>query len=115
MQSQLQHPWLLIILDDPTEYRAIVGSLQYLTLTRPDVSYVVNKLSQYMHKPRNTHWEAIKRLLRYLCGTIEKGINIVCNSPLTLHAFVDADCGMNKDEYTSTTGHIVFLGKNPIT
>ena len=55
-------------LSDPREYRQVVGSLQYLSLTRPDISYAVNKLSQFMHSPTTCHWLAVKRLLRYLSG-----------------------------------------------
>lgn len=63
-------------LSDPTEYRTIVGSLQYLSLTRPDITYTVNKLSQFMHQPTSDHWNAVKRLLRYLCGTLEHSITL---------------------------------------
>ncbi|GJX20822.1 retrovirus-related pol polyprotein from transposon RE1 [Tanacetum coccineum] len=55
---------------EPTPYRQLVGSLQYLAFTRPDVSYAVNKLSQYMHAPTQLHWQALKQVLRYLKGTI---------------------------------------------
>lgn len=103
------------LLESPTEYRAAVGGLQYLTLTRPDVAFAVNKLSQFMHKPRSEHWATLKRLMRYLCGTLDKGINIYSDSPLHLHAFSDADWAGNKDDYTSTMGHVVFLGRNPLT
>lgn len=96
-------------LTDPTEFRAVVGSLQYLSLTRPDIAYVVNKLSQYMHRPTTDHWNAAKRLLRYLCGTIDHGILLHRQSPLTLHAYSDADWASNKDDFTSTSAYIVYL------
>jgi hypothetical protein len=51
---------VLLSADDATEYRSIVGGLQYLTITRPDVSYAVNRVYQYLHAPRDTHWSAIK-------------------------------------------------------
>jgi len=54
---------------DPTLYRSVVGALQYVTLTRPELSFSVNKVCQYMHNPQLTHWKALKRILRYLAGT----------------------------------------------
>lgn len=51
------------VLDSPTEYRKLIGSLQYLTYTRPDIAYSVNRLSQFMHKPTDMHWQAAKRIL----------------------------------------------------
>ena len=103
------------VLEAPTAYRAALGGLQYLTLTRPDVAFAVNKLSQFMHRPTTDHWSALKRLMRYLCGTLEKGITIFRDSPSTLHAFSDADWAGDKDDYLSTMGYVLFLGRNPIT
>lgn len=54
------------LLDDPTSYRQIVGALLYLTLTRPDIMYAVQQVCQFMHSPRDTHLQAVKRILRYL-------------------------------------------------
>ena len=73
------------------EYRALIGSLQYLGLTRPDVAFAVNKLAQYMQSPTDDHWNALKRFLRYLVRTIDYGVILCNNSPLSLHAFSDAD------------------------
>lgn len=100
---------------DPTEYRAIVGSLQYLSLTRPEIAFTVNKLSQYMYRPTTDHWVTVKRLLRYLCGTSDLGICLYRDSPLSLHAFSDADWAGNKDDFSSTSAYIVYLGRNPIS
>jgi histone deacetylase 1/2 len=58
-----------IALDEPGEYRTVIGSLQYLAFTRPDIAYAVNRLSQFMHRPTDIHWQAAKRVLRYLAGT----------------------------------------------
>ena len=101
-------------LADPTEYRAVVGSLQYLSLTRPDISFPVNKLSHYMHKPTDEHWNAVKRILRYLAGTMTKGLAFHANNTPSLHAFTDADWAGNKDDYTSPGAYIVYLGSNMI-
>ncbi|KAK1678314.1 hypothetical protein QYE76_039162 [Lolium multiflorum] len=51
--------------EEATQYRSIVGGLQYLTVTRPDLSFVVNKVCQFLHEPRTPHWSAVKRILRY--------------------------------------------------
>ena len=76
---------------DSTEFRSIIGGLQYLSLTRPDVSFTVNKLSQFMHQPTVTHWSAAKRLLRYLKKTIFFGIHINRQSSFDVTTFADAD------------------------
>jgi hypothetical protein len=60
--------------EDATTYHSVVGALQYLTLTRPDISFAVNKVSQYLHSPTTQHWSAVKQILRYLCGTLGYGL-----------------------------------------
>jgi hypothetical protein len=62
--------------DDPTLYRSIVGALQYLSITRPDIAFSVSKVSQFMHEPRDTHGSAVKRILRYLKHIIAHGLLI---------------------------------------
>ena len=103
-----------MVMDDPTRYRMAVGSLQYLSLTRPDISFAVNKLSQYMHQPTTEHWTAVKRVLRYLSGTRSHGITFSSRNNPTLHAFTDADWAGNRDDYTSTGAYIVYLGSHPV-
>lgn len=100
---------------DPTEYRTLVGSLQYLAFTRPDIAFAVNKLSQFMHSPTTDHWQAAKRVLRYLVGTPSYGISFTKANPLTLHAYSDADWAGDPDNLRSTNAHVVFLGKHPIS
>lgn len=60
--------------DDSTNFRSVVGALQYLTLTRPDISFSVNKICQYLHAPTTAHWTAAKRILRYVQGTMHVGL-----------------------------------------
>ena len=72
-------------------YRRVVGGLQHLWMTRPDISFSVNKLSQFMHLSSEHHWGVVKRLLRYLNGTRSLGIRILANTPLTLHGFSYVD------------------------
>jgi hypothetical protein len=61
---------------DATRYRSIVGALQYLTLTRPDISFLVNKVCQFLHMPTTVHWTPVKRILRYLKLTSGIGLRI---------------------------------------
>lgn len=77
--------------EDPHLYRSVVGALQYATLTRPDLSFAVNKVSQFMHRPSIDHWTAVKMILRYIHGTMNDGLVFSSTSPLTLHAYSDAD------------------------
>ncbi|KFK33814.1 hypothetical protein AALP_AA5G063400 [Arabis alpina] len=102
-------------LSEPKEYRTLIGSLQYLAFTRPDIAYAVNRLSQFMHKPTEDHWQAAKRILRYLAGTPTHGIFYSATNKLTLHAYSDADWAGDSDDYVSTNAHIVYLGRHPIS
>jgi hypothetical protein len=65
-----------VSLTDPTTYRSTIGALQYLSITHPDISFAVNKVSQFMYNPRDTHWSAVKRILRYLKHSITLGLVI---------------------------------------
>ena len=103
------------VLQDLAEYRTIVGGLQYLSSTQPQIAYVANKLSQFMHQPTTDHWVAIKRLLCYLSGIINHGILLHHQSNLPHHAFSDVDWASNKDDYTSTSVYLVYLGRKPIS
>ena len=102
-------------LSDPSEYRTIVGSVQCLPLTRPDIAYTVNKLSQFIHQPTSDHWSAVKRVLHYLYRTIDHVIMLHRHSNLALHAFADADLAGNKDDFISNSAYLVYLGRNPIS
>jgi hypothetical protein len=97
---------------DPHLYRRIVGALQYATITRLDISYVVNKASQFMHSPTDEHWNGVKRILRYLKGTLSYGLQIRAHSSFDLHAYSDADWAGCPDDRRSTSGFCVFLGSN---
>lgn len=98
----------------PSEYHATVGSLQYLLLTRSNIAFAVNKLSQFMHKLSTDRWALIKRLC-YLCGIVYEGILLYHDSPLSLHAVSDVDWAGKKDDFSLTSAYIVYLGCNPIS
>ena len=100
--------------DDATEYRSIVGGLQYLTITRPDISYAVNRVCQFLHAPRTSHWSAVKRILRYVSSTAAYGLHLQPAPSYELSAFSDADWAGCPDDRRSTGGYAVFLGPNLI-
>ncbi|KAG8482395.1 hypothetical protein CXB51_027330 [Gossypium anomalum] len=94
-------------------YRSIVGMLQYVCITRPDLSFCVNKLSQYMNAPSEAHWKAVKRVLRYLLGTLDHGL-FFSKGQFELVGYSDADWASSVEDRRSTTGYVIYLGSNPI-
>jgi hypothetical protein len=76
---------------DPTAYRSLAGALQYLTFTRSDITYAVQQVCLHMHDPREPHLTALKRLLRYLRGTLDYGILLHRASSADLVVYTDAD------------------------
>jgi histone deacetylase 1/2 len=101
--------------DDCTQFRSIVGTLQYLTLTRPDLAFSVNKVCQYLHAPTTTHWTAAKRILRYVNDTVKLGITFTPSSSTFLSAFSDVDWAGDIDDRRSTGGFAVFVGPNLVS
>jgi hypothetical protein len=98
---------------DPTQYRSIAGALQYLTLTRPDIAYA--QICLHMHASRDTHWGLVKRLLRYLRGTIDHGLVLHGGSSTDIAAYSDADWAGCPDTRRSTSGYCIFLGSSLIS
>jgi hypothetical protein len=97
---------------DATNYRIIVGGLQYLTLTQPDISFSVNKIYQFLHAPTTVHLTAAKRILRYVRGTIDLEFQIIRSDSILVSGFSDADWARCVDDRRSTSGFVVFLGSN---
>ena len=98
--------------EDPTLYRSLASALQYLTFTRPDISYAVQQICLFMHNPMETHMHALRRILRYIWGTIQHGLHLYPSSTSILTAYTDADWGGCPDTRRSTSGYCVFLGDN---
>jgi hypothetical protein len=101
--------------EDSTRYRSIVGALQYMTLTRPDIAFSVNKVCQFLHAPTIVHWSAVKRILRYLRGITALGLRLSRSSSTNVSAFSDADWAGCPDDRRSTGGFAVYLGSNLIS
>ncbi|KAJ0431334.1 putative RNA-directed DNA polymerase [Helianthus annuus] len=102
-------------LEDPTEYRKLVGSLIYLTLTRPDLSFSVGVLSRFMQCPRKPHMIAMKRVLRYIKGTVEQGVWFKRENEPKLIGFCDADYAGDLNERRSTTGYVFMYGSGAVS
>jgi histone deacetylase 1/2 len=100
---------------DASRYRSIVGALQYLTLTRPDIAFSVNKVCQFLHAPTTVHWAAVKRILRYLKSCAKLGLKINKSFSFLVSAYSDADWAGCPDDRRSTGGFAVFLGNNLVS
>ena len=102
---------------DATLYWSIVDGLRYLVHTRPDIAFTVGYVSRFIEDPRKDHWAAVKRLLRYVKGTVDQGIVFpkTCGSRLQLTVFCNADMMGDIDGRRSTSGVLVFLESVPIS
>jgi hypothetical protein len=99
---------------DATNFRSLAGALQYLTYTRPDISYAVQQICLHMHDPRKLHLTALKRILRYIRGTLDLGL-LVHPSQFELVVCSDADWAGCSDTRRPTSGYAVFLGDNLVS
>lgn len=98
-----------------TMFRSLVGNLMYLTATRPDIMFVVSMISRFMEKPYSNHWEAAKRVLRYIKGTIDYGIFYKARVATKLVGYTDSDFGGSIDDSRSTSGYVFNLGSGAIS
>ena len=100
---------------NPVRFRIIVGRLVYLAISRPELSYAIHVLSQVMHKPREAHWDAVVRVLKYLKGCPEQGIMLKAVSDLRIRAFCDSDWASCPLSRRSLSAFVVLLGDSPIS
>ena len=102
--------------DDPSErvivtlYRHIIGSLMYLTNTRPDICFAVNTLSQYMVEPSHVHLVAAKHVMRYLKGTLDCGLRYAYDSEIRLHGYADSNWVGSVEERKITFKMLFLFG-----
>lgn len=99
----------------PSIYRTLVGKLNFLTNTRPDLSFVVQHLSQFMSDPREPHWKAVIHVLRYLKSDTDQGLFFSNSSNYKVEAYYDTDWAACSHTRRSVSGFVVFLGDNLIS
>jgi hypothetical protein len=103
------------LLPDPRPYRALVGSLIYLTITRPDIAFSVGLVSRYMQAPRKPHLEAAKRTLKYVYSTLDMGLFYKKKGVIELYGFSDADLGGDLDDWKSTSSYVFSCGSSCVS
>ncbi|GLT99976.1 hypothetical protein SLE2022_173770 [Rubroshorea leprosula] len=102
-------------LSNPTSYRQLVGSLVYLTTTRPDIAYAVHIISQFMATPHSTHYAIVLLIIRYVKETLFHGLHFFTASSLMLRAYSDADWADDPSDRRFTIGYCLFLGNSLIS
>ncbi|XP_038902317.1 uncharacterized mitochondrial protein AtMg00810-like [Benincasa hispida] len=100
---------------EPYIYRSTIDALQYLTHTRPDITYVVNQLSQFLQTPTDVHWQAAKRVLRYISSTKHYGLYFQPSLNLNVFAYSDANWASNLDDRKSVAAYCTFVGNNIVS
>ena len=100
---------------DPTLFKSLVGSLRYLTCTRPDILYGIGLISRYMEAPTTSHLKTAKRILRYIKGTIDFGLLYSSSNNSKLIGYSDSDWARYIDDHKSTTGFVFFMGDTAFT
>lgn len=100
---------------DVGRYRRLVGKLIYLTVTRPDITYAVGVVSQYMSAPQHPHFDAVCRILRYLKGAPGRGLLYKPFASLSVTGFSDADWASLRSDRRSASGYCTFVGGNLVT
>nr|GFD25418.1 uncharacterized mitochondrial protein AtMg00810-like [Tanacetum cinerariifolium] len=100
---------------DPSHYHGMIGTLLYLTANRPGQQFAICMCARYQARPIEKHVHAVKRIFRYLCGTVNRGLWYPKDSSVALTSFVDADHAGCQDTRRSTSGSVQFLGERLIS
>ena len=103
------------LLRDPGRYRRLVSKLNYLTITRPDISFPVSVVSQFLQSPCDSHWDAVVCILRYIKGTPSQGVLYENRGHTQVVGYSDADWTGSPTDKRSKSGYCVFIGGNLIS
>jgi hypothetical protein len=103
------------VLEDATMYKKIVGSLIYMTITKPDLNYTVGLESQFMQVPRNPHLDGVRHTLRYVSATTDYGLFYEANMELQVHGYVDANWAGSISNRRSTSSFMFSFGSAVVT
>ena len=103
------------LLRDPGRYRRLVGKLNYLTITRPNISFPVSVVSQFLQSPCDSHWDAVFRILRYIKRTPSQGVLYKNRGHTQVVGYSDADWASSPTDRRSTSGYCAFIGGNLIS
>nr|GFC08300.1 copia protein [Tanacetum cinerariifolium] len=95
---------------DPSHYRSMIGTLLYLTTSRPDLQFAICMFARYQARPTEKHVHTVKRIFRYLRGTVHRGLWYPKDSSVALTAFADADHAGCQDTCRSTSGSLLDYG-----
>jgi len=100
---------------DPSLYKSVVGSLMHLTATRLDIIFAVSLISRFMERPKEAHWQATKRILRYVKGAKSLGILYTTSECSDLVGYTDSDWAGSVDDRKSTYGYLFHMGSGEIS
>ena len=109
------HPNIGSPYSDPAFYRSLVGKLNFLTHSRPDLTFAVQSLSQFMQDPKVPHMQALHHTLRYVAGSIGQGILLKAGERLSLIGYSDSDWATCPTTRRSITGYLVLFGGSPVS
>ncbi|CAM8953839.1 unnamed protein product [Rhodiola kirilowii] len=100
---------------DQTLYRSMIGSLLYLTANRPDIAHDVGVCARYQANPKESHLMNVKRIIKYVCGTVDHGLWYTKDTNSCLVRYCEADWEGNAEDRKSTSGRCFFLGNNLVS
>ncbi len=103
------------LVEDTTMYKCVVGSLIYMTITRPYLSYAIGVVNQFMQTPQKPHLDVVRHILRYIKHILQCGIFYEAKSQLQIHGYIDANWAGNVSNRRSTNGFMFSFGSGVVS